>query len=230
MKRLILFFVLAIFVFSLQSVSAKEEGTAKGNKIIGKATSIIDEVMKDPESRIPKSIFQKCEAIAVFPNVLKASFIFGGQFGEGLIIAKDDAGNWKSPLFFTMSGGSFGFQIGAKSMDIIFFFMTKDGIKALLNEKTTLGMDLAVAIGEVGDVRDADIDLLLQAEIISYAKAKGLFAGISVKGCAITYAEKFSQSYYDQEISKRDVLLGESNLKNPKKVKDLIKTLDKYSK
>jgi lipid-binding SYLF domain-containing protein len=140
--------------------------------------------MDTPDKGIPQELLDGAECVAVFPSVFKAGFIFGGRGGRGVASCRTTAG-WSAPAFFTLGGGSFGWQIGAQSTDFVMLFMNKDGLNSLLSDQFTLGGDASVAAGPVGRQAGAATDLKLNAKILSYSRSKGLFAGLELKGVVI---------------------------------------------
>ena len=149
-----------------------------------KAAKVFGEIMGTPDKGIPKDLLEKAECVAVFPSVLKAGFIVGGQGGRGVASCRTVNG-WSAPAYFTLGGGSVGFQIGAESTDFVMLFMNTDGLNSLLSNEFTLGGDASVAAGPVGRQAGAATDLKLNAQILSYSRSKGLFAGLELKGVVI---------------------------------------------
>lgn len=193
---------LAIVLFLstlLATAAAGQDPNAKEIKAAAstaqKATKALDEVMSIRERSIPSDLLKRAKAIAVFPNVIKAAFILGGQGGKGLIIHK--IGNsWGAPAMFKLGGGSVGFQIGGSSTDVIMLFMTDDSVKNLLEDKFEIGGEASAAAGPIGRTAKASTDAQLQAQILSYSRSKGLFAGISLSGVVISPDNDANQALY----------------------------------
>jgi lipid-binding SYLF domain-containing protein len=144
-----------------------------------KAATVFGQIMDTPEKGIPKDLLEKAECVAVFPSVLKAGFIVGGRGGRGVASCRTTSG-WSAPAYFNLGGASIGLQIGAQSTDFVMLFMNKEGMKSLLSDEFTLGGDASVAAGPVGRQAGASTDLKLNAQILSYSRSKGLFAGLEL--------------------------------------------------
>jgi len=191
---------------------------------------VINEVMAIPEKGIPTDLLRCCKAIAIFPNVLKGGFIFGATGGKGIICAHDpETGKWSPPAFFTIGGGSWGLQAGIQSIDLILVIMSKRGLDGILTSKVKLGGDIGIAAGPVGRRAEAGMDLLLKAEILSYSRSKGLFAGLSLEGATIFSNSDANRAFYGKELSARDILIDKKIKPNALSQK-LINTLTKYSR
>jgi SH3 domain-containing YSC84-like protein 1 len=193
------------------------------------STDVINEIMGIPEKGIPSDLLKCCRAVAIFPNVLKGGFIFGVKGGKGIICAHDpETGNWSAPAFFTIGGGSWGLQIGAESIDLVLVIMSKRGLDSLLTSKVKLGGDVGIAAGPVGRRAEAGVDIFLKAEILSYSRSKGLFAGLSLEGATIFQNQDANRAFYGKELSARDILIDKKIIPTPPGQK-LIETLQKYS-
>jgi lipid-binding SYLF domain-containing protein len=169
------------------------------------ATKTLNEVMRISDKSIPQDLLDRAQAVAVFPNVLKAAFIIGGNGGKGLI-SRRVKGGWSAPALFKLGGGSLGFQIGASSTDYVMLFMTDDSLRKLLQDKVELGGEISVAGGPVGRTAKATTDAQLQAGILSYSRSKGLFAGVSLTGAVISPDDDVNQALYS--LNARDILTG----------------------
>lgn len=190
---------------------------------------VLTEVMGIPEKGIPCNLLNKCWAIAIFPHVVKGGFIFGGKYGRGVMSSHDPAtGRWSNPAFFTIVGGSYGFQAGVEAIDLVLLILTKRGVEGLLKSKIKLGGDISVAAGPVGRRFEAGTDILLKAEILSYSRTKGLFAGLSLEGATILPDKDANRTFYGKELSPRAILL-EEKAKGTAIGQKLINTLKNYS-
>ena len=188
------------------------------------AAAIFNEIMGAPDNGIPKELIDKAQAIAVFPGVLKAAFIFGGREGKG-VISRRTAEGWTTPAFFNLGGGSFGAQIGADKTDYVLLIMNEKGLNGLLGDKFEIGGELGVAAGPVGREASAATDAQLKAEILTYSRTKGLFAGVALKGTALTPDNKLNQAFYGMKA--RDVLNG-AVARVPQPVNIFPQTLSRY--
>jgi len=160
------------------------------------AISVLSEIQSSPDSSIPNKLLDRCYAIAVIPEVVKAGFVVGGRRGKGLVSVRSADGTWSHPSYITMTGGSVGFQAGVQSSDIVLVFRTKRGVDNLINGKFTLGADASAAAGPVGRQASAATDVALKAEILSYSRSRGLFAGVSLDGSALTIDDKANERVY----------------------------------
>jgi lipid-binding SYLF domain-containing protein len=188
------------------------------------AATVFNEIMGAADNAIPKELIDKAQAIAVFPGVLKAAFIVGGREGKGVISRRTEAG-WTAPAFFNLGGGSFGAQIGANKTDYVLLIMNDKGLNGLLGDKFEIGGEVGVAAGPVGREASAATDAQLKAEILTYSRSKGLFAGVALKGTAITPDNNLNEAFYGMKAS--DVLNG-SVARVPQSVSIFSETLSRY--
>jgi len=231
-----IFFLLAVIGVSASlisgSQSVEKSAAGPGTERIEKAILVIKEIvdLPKPEEGLPALMLRKCQGLAVFPGVIKAAYGLGGQYGRGIILIKNEKGDWSHPAFASMIGGSIGWQIGVQKADIILVFKTRKSIENIASGKVTLGADISVAAGPVGRHAEADTDLALEAEIYSYSKSKGLFAGISLKGASIQIDRDANSAFYGRgNVTAREILHSGEDLKVPHVVEQLKKTLAKYS-
>jgi len=193
------------------------------------AAEVFTEIMNIREKSIPKELLDKAEAIAVFPGVIRAAFVFGGRGGQG-VISRRIRGGWSAPAFFNLSGGSFGAQIGATKTDYLFLIMNDDGVNGLLKDKFEMGGEVGVAAGPLGREAAASTDAMLQAGILSYSRQKGAFIGAALKGAAITPDNDLNEAVYGKKASQ--LLTERAQLKlaeMPAGVRIFPRTLARYS-
>lgn len=205
---------------------AQKKGT-KANEAARRsnhAATVFNEIMGAADKAIPRELVDKAQAIAVFPSVLKAAFIFGGREGKG-VISRRTAGGWTTPAFFNLGGGSFGAQIGADKTDYVLLIMNEKGLNGLLGDKFEIGGEVGVAAGPVGREASAATDAQLKAEILTYSRSKGLFAGVALKGTAITPDNNLNEAFYGMKA--RDVLNGAVS-RVPPPVSMFPETLSRY--
>lgn len=162
-----------------------------------KAGKVFEAIMQIPDKAIPQNLLARAKAIAVFPQVIKAAFLIGGEGGRGVVSRRTSAG-WSDPVFFRAGGGSVGPQIGASATDIVLLFMNDEGMAGLMKDKFELGAEAAVAGGPVGREAGAGTDALMHAEILSYSRSRGLFAGVNLKGVVIRPEDDLNQAVYDK--------------------------------
>jgi len=192
-----------------------------------KAAEVFREIMGIPEKSIPRDVLDRAECVAVFPQVIKAGFIVGGRGGRGVASCRTTTG-WSAPAYFNLGGGSIGLQIGAQATDFVLLFMNRDGMKSLLSDNFTLGGDASVAAGPVGRQAGAETDLKLDAQILSYSRSKGLFAGLELKGVVIKPAKDDMRDVYGRELTAREVL-EENKVTAPEPVRVFPNTLAQFS-
>ena len=175
---------------------------------IKEAGVILGEIMAAPDKSIPASVLDKAEAIAIFPSTIKGAFIVGAQRGKGIISVRDRTkGTWSSPAFMTLTGGSVGFQIGGQAVDIILVVQNRRGVENLLQNQFEIGGEASATAGPVGRDTSASTDIQLRAEILSYSRSRGLFAGVSLKGAALRQDQEANQKFYGSRFRTRDVVL-----------------------
>src|SRR5437764_2476690 len=214
-------------IASAQSKQAKKitEATERSRR----AAKVFTEIMAAPDKAIPHDLLDKAEAVAVFPNVIKAGFIVGGRGGRG-VISRRVRNGWSAPAFFDLGGASIGLQIGASSTDFVLLFMNQDALKGLLEDKFEIGGEGSVAAGPVGRAASASTDAQLKAGIISYSRSKGLFAGLELKGVVINPDNDDNRAVYG--LTARDILTGNNKLslsRMPAGVRIFPRTLSRYS-
>ncbi len=192
------------------------------------AAETFTEIMNVREKAIPKELLDKAEAIAVFPGVIKAAFIFGGRGGQGVISTRTNKG-WSAPAFFNLSGGSFGAQIGAQKNDYIFLIMNEDGVKGLLEDKFEMGGEAGLVAGPVGREAAASTNATLDAGILSYSRSKGAFIGAALKGVSIRPDNDLNRAVYGIKAS--ELLMGKPMPvgQMPVAVRIFPRTLSRYS-
>jgi len=200
------------------------------DKRILDCNAVIQNVLEMPDRGIPKDLLQRCRGLAVFPGVVKVGVIVGVSFGSGLILRRDErTAQWSRPAFFTIRGGSLGFQLGVQSIDLILLIMSDKGIENLLEDKMTLGGDVSVAAGPIGRDASAETNLRFDAGILSYSRAKGFFAGISLTGASLEPDIQANLAYHGRGITVQDVLYeGKGSLSENARV--LIRTLETATK
>ena len=203
--------LIAVFLLMLSFGAQALTGTEK--RADG-AVTVLKEMMAIPESSIPEKLMAEAYAIAVVPDVGEAGFVFGGRFGKGLISIRGKDGAWSNPNFIKLTGGSVGFQAGIQSSDVILVFTKPEGVDSIIKGKFTLGADASIAAGPVGRSAQASTDEKFEAEIFSYARSKGLFAGVSLDGTAITIDRKANTEMYGDMQSPASIFDGRTQTDN----------------
>jgi len=173
------------------------------------SSKVLGELLNAPDGDAPKYVLERAECVAIIPGVKKAAFGFGGQYGRGVVSCKKDKGKgaWGPPSMFGLSGGSFGLQLGGQSYDVVMMFMTPDSVEHLLKDKLTLGGDMAAAAGPKGRAISAETTASMRSEILTYARSRGLYAGISFTGAVLSPDKDANKSLYGKEIPAKDLLL-----------------------
>ncbi len=172
------------------------------------AVRVLSEIMQAPDKAIPQDLLRDAKAIAVIPDRIKAGFIFGGSRGEGLISVKSADGTWSNPSFITMTGGSVGFQAGVSSTDVVLVFRTQRGVDSIVRGKFTLGADASAAAGPVGRTASASTDAQMKAEIYSYSRTRGLFAGVALDGSVLRIDYDANAAVYGAGVTPRRIFEG----------------------
>ncbi len=172
------------------------------------AVRVLKEIMQAPDKAIPQDLLRDAKAIAVIPDRIKAGFIFGGSRGEGLISVKSADGTWSNPSFITMTGGSVGFQAGVSSTDVVLVFRTQRGVDSIVRGKFTLGADASAAAGPVGRTASASTDAQMKAEIYSYSRTRGLFAGVALDGSVLRIDYDANAAVYGAGVTPRRIFEG----------------------
>jgi lipid-binding SYLF domain-containing protein len=167
---------------------------------------ILGEILNAPDETITSELLEEAQAIAVIPHIIKGAYVVGGRYGKGLISHRKDNGEWSTPAYISLGGGSIGFQIGASSTDYILVFANEKGLKSLLNGKVELGADASVAAGPVGRTAHAATDITLNSEIYSYSRSRGAFAGIALDGAVLTIDDSANQKVYGEDYSAEEIL------------------------
>ncbi len=174
---------------------------------IARCNLVLKNILGMPDRGIPNDLLRRCRGLAVFPGVIEVSVVLGMSYGNGVVVRRDEnTGLWSKPAFFRIRGGSVGAQLGAQSVDLILLVMSEEGVQGLLEDRFTLGADIAVAAGPVGREASAETNLGFQAGILSYSRSKGLFAGIAITGAALQPDTSANETYHGQGISVQDVL------------------------
>jgi SH3 domain-containing YSC84-like protein 1 len=193
------------------------------------ATYVINEIMETPENGIPLDLLNRAVCVGIVPGEKKGAFIIGGSFGRGALVCRTHGtGAWGAPSMFSIFGGSYGLQIGGQSTDVVFIVMNSGGARKLLQSGVKLGADASAAAGPVGRDAKAETDVQLHAEILTYSRARGLFAGISLAGSVIRQDEDGNERLYGHAVTAKDVLLHDT-VPPPAAAKPLDDILTKWS-
>ncbi len=205
-------------------------GANKEQKRLENSGVVMQEIMNLPDG-IPKEVMENAKCVIVFPSVLKAAFVVGASYGRGAMVCrtgKDFHGPWGAPAMYALEGGSVGFQIGGQATDLVLLVMNDRGASSILDSKVKLGGDASVAAGPVGRDATANTDAYMRAEILSYSRTRGLFAGISLEGSTLRPDEDATADVYGRKLTAREIVLGGS-IGIPKSGRHLVEVLQKNS-
>jgi lipid-binding SYLF domain-containing protein len=204
MKRFVL--ILAAVALCVPAFADEGDRGKLGDRLEN-AGNIMKEIMDAPDKGIPEEILAKAKCIAVVPSLMKAALGLGGQYGQGVVTCRTASG-WSAPAFYRVGGGSIGFQIGGQAVDVVMLFMNDRGMNSLLTDKVKLGADASVAAGPVGRHAAADTDATLRAEVLTYSRTRGVFAGVSLNGSWVQQNDGDTRDFYGKRLSFRTILKG----------------------
>jgi lipid-binding SYLF domain-containing protein len=217
----------ALLAVTLLAQAASASDRTKDDERLRNSGTVLKEILNVPDS-IPQDLLDKADCVVVFPSVLKAAFIVGGSYGRGAMSCRTGEnfrGHWGAPTMMALEGGSFGFQIGGQATDFVLLVMNERGASGILASKVKLGGDASVAAGPVGRDASAETDVTLRAEILSYSRARGLFAGVSLQGSTIRPDNGDNRRVYGKDIPAKDIVLAGA-VAAPPAAEELISTLD----
>jgi lipid-binding SYLF domain-containing protein len=221
--------LLAVILLASVLPVVAEDKEKVGDRI-NESAVVIKEILGMPDT-IPKDLLNKTDCMVIYPSVKKAAFIVGGSYGRGLITCrkgKDFSGSWSAPAMFALEGGSFGFQIGAQATDFVLLIMNESGANSVMSSKVKLGADASVAAGPVGRAASAETDIVMKAEILSYSRSKGLFAGVSLEGSTMRSDDGANKTLYGKELSAKEIV-REGKVAPPAAAQRLLAILGKAS-
>ena len=221
--------LLLTLIVSLCSLSFAADEPKKDSKAVDRvqaAADVLNEIQAAPDAGIPQEVLGSAECVAVVPSMLKGGFIVGAKYGRGLASCRTPKG-WSAPAFFVVAGGSFGFQIGGQAVDLVMLIMNQDGMKHLLSSEFALGADASVAAGPVGRHAEGNTDWKLRAEVLTYSRARGLFAGVTLNGAQIKQDKDSTREFYGRMVPFKTALTGE--IDPPPTASPFLTTLAKWA-
>lgn len=195
-----------VLAFVTGSAAAGDISTKEASRV-KEAATVLQEIHAVPDKDVPRELWEKAECVIVVPGLKKAAFVIGGEYGKGLMSCRH-SGEWGAPVFMQLGKGSWGLQIGAQSIDLVLLVMNKSGVEKMLRNKVTLGAEASVAAGPVGRDARAATDAQMKAEILSYSRTQGLFAGINLSGGVLRPDTDSNTDLYGPNVSARDVVMG----------------------
>jgi SH3 domain-containing YSC84-like protein 1 len=207
MNKLLL---LTLVVWLCSCVYAADEPAkeSKATDRVQAAADVLNEIQSAPDSGVPNEILGRADCVAVVPSMLKGGFVVGGKYGRGLASCRTPKG-WSAPAFFTVKGGSFGFQIGGQAVDLVMLIMNNEGMQRLLSSKVALGADASVAAGPVGRHAEGNTDWKMRAQVLTYSRARGIFAGASLNGAVLKQDKDSTRDFYGHMVTFKAALTGE---------------------
>src|ERR1700746_3944211 len=228
-KTLILFLILSLsaLAFGAEEPGKEPKDTNKAIYRVQAAANVLDEIENAPDQGIPEEVLGSAECVAVVPSLLKGGFIVAANYGRGVASCRTEKG-WSAPAFLFTSGGSVGFQIGGQAIDLVMLIMNKDGAEKLLSSKFKLGADASVAAGPVGRHAAADTDWKLRAQVLTYSRTRGVFAGVSLAGAVIKQDKDATREFYGRMVPFRTSLTGK--VEAPHAAFPFLDTLAKWAK
>jgi len=186
----------SLLIISLVALALPAAAATTEEKRVADATDVLDQFLRIPEQSIPPALLARAYAVAVVPNVVKVGFVLGARRGKGILVVRQPDNSWSNPAFVTLTGGSLGWQAGAQSSDVILVFKTRKGVEDIQNGKLTLGADASIAAGPVGRQTGLATDVEFKAEVYSYSRNRGLFAGVALEGSGITMDRQSNAAFY----------------------------------
>lgn len=197
------------------------------DKRLRHAADTLRDIMATPDKAIPRDLLNRAECIGIVPQMKKAAFVVGGEYGRGFALCRTSAGRWSTPAPIRLAGGSFGVQLGADSADIVFLVMNSRGMQHLLSDKFKIGADVTAAAGPVGREATANTDVLLHSEILSWSRTRGLFAGAALNGTVVEHDGAETEKLYGHPMSNREIVEGRTQI--PEAARPLVLEMDQIS-
>jgi lipid-binding SYLF domain-containing protein len=225
MKKLLqvtLIVSLCSFLFAADEPAKESKATDR----VQASADVLNEIESAPDSGIPQEILGRAECVAVVPSMLKGGFVVGAKYGRGLASCRTPKG-WSTPAFFTVKGGSFGFQIGGQAVDLVMLIMNNEGMQRLLSSQVALGADASVAAGPVGRHAEGNTDWKMRAQVLTYSRARGVFAGVSLNGAVLKQDKDSTRDFYGHMVTFKAALTGE--VEPPSAANPFLSTLAKWA-
>jgi len=226
MKKRSLALLAAVALCTLSFAGDEKEEPKAVDRVQSSAT-VLDEIMGAPDKAIPEEVLGSAECVAIVPSLLKGGFIVGARYGRGVASCRTEKG-WSAPAFFTVSGGSFGLQIGGQAVDLVLLIMNKNGMKNLLSSKFEIGADASAAAGPVGRHAEGNTDWKMKAEVLTYSRARGIFAGLTLNGAVIKQDNDSTRQFYGRLVPSKTSLTGV--IPPPETARPLLESLSKWAK
>ena len=209
---------------NVAAILAREETP---DKCLQSAADAFQEIMSAPDKAIPSKLLNRAQCIIIVPGLKKAALGIGGSYGRGFVSCRTNGSHWGPPAGVRLAGGSFGFQLGAQSTDVVMLVMNRRGLKRLLSDKFTIGAEASAAVGPIGRDAAADTDVLMNAEIVAYSRARGIFAGVSLDGTVVQEDKEENEKLYGRPLRTKDIIEG--SVEAPPAARVLTSVLDQYA-
>jgi len=203
-----------------------EDKTSEEVKRVNSAANVLDEIMAAPDKGIPQDVFEGAKCVAVVPSMIKGGFIIGARYGKGVATCRTSSG-WSAPAPITIAGGSWGLQFGGEAVDLVMLVMNDKGMEHLLSSKFKLGAEGSVAAGPVGRQAEANTDWKMRSEVLSYSRARGVFAGLELNGAVVKQDDDDTRHLYGQVVPFKDILTG--RVPAPQGTEKFVSTVSKYA-
>lgn len=220
----------AFLAFALSALPLASLAASKETDRLQNCGTVLDEILRIPDN-VPQDLLDKAECVIVIPSVLKAAFVFGGDYGRGAMTCRSGehfTGKWGSPTMIALEGGSFGFQLGGQATDFVILVMNPRGANAILSSKVKLGADASAAAGPKGRDAEAATDVTLRAEMLTYSRARGLFAGVSLEGSTLRPDNNANESIYHKKMEATEIVRG-GKVAIPPSAQKMVSLLDQHS-
>jgi SH3 domain-containing YSC84-like protein 1 len=226
LSRAVLIAALVVTATCVPRATADEKDTSEEVHRLDAAANVLNEIMGTPDKGIPQEIMESAKCVAVVPSMLNGGFVVGANYGKGVATCRTPTG-WSAPAPFRIAGGSVGFQIGGEAIDVVMIVMNDKGMRNLLNSKFKLGADASVAAGPVGRHAEGDTDWKMRAEVLSYSRARGVFAGVALNGAVISQDNDETRVLYRENATFNQILTG--SIPPPAGSNNFLATVKKYS-
>ena len=226
MKKSAILTLIAALLCAVSFAADEQPKESKASDRVQAAADVLNEIQSAPDSGIPQEILGSAECVAVVPSMLKGGFILGAKYGRGLASCRTPKG-WSAPAFFMVTGGSVGFQIGGQAVDLVMLIMNNDGMQHLLSSEFALGADASVAAGPVGRHAEGNTDWKMRAQVLTYSRARGVFAGVSLNGAVVKQDKSTTREFYGHMVTSKAALKGE--VQPPTGANPFLTTLAKWA-
>jgi lipid-binding SYLF domain-containing protein len=217
------------FVAAACLISGQVDAGARQDARLLTATQVLNEMQQSPDQNVPHWLMERAYAVAIVPSVIKVGLGIGGRRGKGVMVVRKEDGHWTNPVFINLTGGSFGFQVGVQSTDVLLVFTSRQGVEGIVGGKVTLGADASVAAGPVGRQTSAATDVGLTAQVYSYSRASGLFLGVALDGSALTIDQSSDASFYEKPGILASEIVADPNPTSNPPAQNLVSALNQMA-